>query len=654
MLRFFLIVALACGFTIPFAYGDTPHPMDELAFDVTNADLGEKVRKAWAEHIMRHKGLFVGPVRGDPLKDLWAQRITHFEGSVKINTKTGDIDAAVTVDVKILEGGHKDLYFINFIPITKVEDPNGKPLSSDDVNIWGLKMRHVGFEEELKQGETIKLTFILSGKPDCNLPSFLPIKICGFTDNLAYLASDLFLPGTLYGDFATQDLFITVPVGNVVTSNGITVSITPAEDGFETHHIVQDFPTDARSLAIAPYVTAYLPWENKYIRVNTLSSKNIDVTMATTLLDISNILKFYSGSYGDFLFPKMEASQILDDAGAAFGWPTLLWIPKGIFEMKPNKKNDYVQIQRTALIAHELAHQWFPDMMKLKDSNAAWLSEGFAEFSSVWYMNSVVGEDYDKRVFSQYSLLYRWFVSPQADYGLTSKKAGKVSDPLVYQLVTYYKGATVTNMIKEIIGPQAFITGIKKMHAEIAGKDSYYDTNDLKKYLEEASGMDLTSLFEQWIFNPGWPIYSVRLVRGLNERDISVIVKRGSNIEGRVFSMPVTLLMITDSGEQIFTEMLDKDEQTFTYNLKGRLIRMRFDPNHVFIKKVVPSLMGDADLSGDVDGLDLLYVAWANGGVVGQSWNYIEQADLDNNGSVNDNDLTQLLENFGKIDEETP
>jgi hypothetical protein len=110
--------------------------------------------------------------------------------------------------------------------------------------------------------------------------------------------------------------------------------------------------------------------------------------------------------------------------------------------------------------------------------------------------------------------------------------------------------------------------------------------------------------------------------------------------------------VVTDVGEEVHTELVNEDEKTFVWAHEGRFVRLKVDPERVFIKRVVPKLDGDVDISGEIDGIDLIYGAWAYNGQIGNSYNFLSSVDFDANGKIDDQDLNKILDNFGKTSEE--
>lgn len=637
-------------------------PADLRAFEAATRGLWERVGRAGVRPVksVREWRLQVAREMASlfPWDDYYAQRGTAFSGEISVDPAASLIRATIRVDGRILGDGHESLYFLTFLPVTAVADPDGNPVPFEETWYSGVKLTRILLADPPADQSPLSYVFTMEGTPECEYSSAFTVNLCAFGE-ITYLAMDLVLPGSLMGDFATLDLQVTVPEGLVVTSSGVVASIAPAATpGQEVHHVVQDFPTEAHSMVIAPFQASKVPYGDKWVGTFTMPGTLVGQIVPKVLWDMRDILTFYSDRYGEFLFPKMEASQVTDDAGAAFGWPALLWVPEAMFLMGAGGGGGghWGEDQRTALFAHELGHQWFPDILKNNDAWGAWLSEGFAEFSSIYFMSSLSDESYLQGTFESYGMMYRYFVPAYMDYGLTSKESQYVYDGMTYQIVTYYKGAVVANTIRKVLGDEKFLQALRSLYADYAGKEAWYDTAILQAYFEAAHGDSLSWLFDAWVYGKGYPIYTVDVVRVPPGEDgknrVRVRVRRFSNIQGQKFSGPIGFTVVTDQGEEPHTEWVGQDDVSFEWAHDGRLVKVRFDPERVFIKRVDPGLDGDMDLSGEVDGVDLLYAAWAQNGQIGQSFNFLPYVDFDANGVVDQTDLDRVGSNFGRTAEE--
>ena len=134
---------------------------------------------------------------------------------------------------------------------------------------------------------------------------------------------------------------------------------------------------------------------------------------------------------------------------------------------------------------------------------------------------------------------------------------------------------------------------------------------------------------------------------------MNIRVQRAANFTDVTFTMPVVLTVVTSTGETDHLETVDQDDMTFTYDVDGRFVKARFDKDGNFIRRVIPGFAGDVDLSGEIDGIDLLYTAWAHGGILGSTWNFLPWLDFNGDAVIDASDESPVTDNFGKVSDGT-
>jgi aminopeptidase N len=148
-------------------------------------------------------------------------------------------------------------------------------------------------------------------------------------------------------------------------------------------------------------------------------------------------------------------------------------------------------------LAHELAHQWWGDGVAPASYHDRWISEAVAHYAAALWIRHSRGEDVFRRVMRE---MERW--------ALDKNEAGPVSlghrvghldgDAQLYRAVVYDKGACVLNMFRLLLGDSAFRHGLTDFQQHFRFLKA--GTPDLRRALEEASGLDLAPYFEAWIY----------------------------------------------------------------------------------------------------------------------------------------------------------
>src|SRR5690606_24509373 len=146
------------------------------------------------------------------------------------------------------------------------------------------------------------------------------------------------------------------------------------------------------------------------------------------------------------------------------------------------------------VVAHELAHQWFGDLLTCYGWRELWLNEGFASFYTGRWLEHRYGAD-------RYAAEQRgWMTAALHDPAPMSPRAwSKV--PGRDNAAVYVRGASVLHMLRTHLGTDVFDAGIREYVARNA--DRLVETDDLRRALEDVSGQHLGWLFEQWVHGTG-------------------------------------------------------------------------------------------------------------------------------------------------------
>jgi len=210
----------------------------------------------------------------------------------------------------------------------------------------------------------------------------------------------------------------------------------------------------------------------------------------------TNILPYFIQQIGPFQFEKLANIQSktifggMENAGAIF-----------YAEDSP----EYEKLE--SLLAHEIAHQWFGDAVTETDWRHLWLSEGFATYFTLLYMEHTYGTDTLK-------------ASLKADrekiIGFSKKRKTPVVDTTVHsnymQLLnanSYERGGWVLHMLRRKIGDESFWAGIRQYFKDYNGRNA--GTDDFRIEMEKASGQDLKGFFTQWLYTAAMPELQVNL-----------------------------------------------------------------------------------------------------------------------------------------------
>ncbi|KAJ9617815.1 Aminopeptidase 2 mitochondrial [Knufia peltigerae] len=298
-------------------------------------------------------------------------------------------------------------------------------------------------------------------------------------------------------------------------------------------------------------------------------------------LDVAaKTLAFYEKAFqAPYPLPKMDMVAIPDfAAGAMENWGLVTYrVVDLLFDQKTAGAATKERVAE--VVQHELAHQWFGNLVTMDFWDGLWLNEGFATWMS-WYSCNEFYPEWK---------VWETFVidTLQGALGLDGLRSSHpIEVPVhraedinqIFDAISYSKGSSVLRMISKYLGEETFIEGIRRYIKKHAWGNT--QTSDLWDALGEASGKDVARVMDIWTKNIGYPVITV----SENEKDSSITVKQNRFLrtgdvkaeEDKVL-YPVMLGLRTKSGVDE-TLMLTEREQTF--KISGGLDFYKLNADH--------------------------------------------------------------------------
>ncbi|ANE50570.1 M1 family metallopeptidase [Flavisolibacter tropicus] len=223
-----------------------------------------------------------------------------------------------------------------------------------------------------------------------------------------------------------------------------------------------------------------------------------------------------------------------------------------------------------ALLAHEIAHQWFGNTATEKSFTHLWLSEGFATYFTSLYMEQKYGEDsFQKRLQDdrrQVIQFVRTFNHPVVD---------STTDYMdLLNANSYQKGSWVLHMLRRTIGDEGFRKSIKAYYNQYKGSNA--DTRDFQRVVEETTGAKLDTFFRQWLYQPGVPKLDVRWRQQPNKA-IELNVLQQSKV---LYQLPLEIgIVYKDGSKEVQRVNISKAAESFQVPVKDMPAKVILDPN---------------------------------------------------------------------------
>jgi aminopeptidase N len=294
-------------------------------------------------------------------------------------------------------------------------------------------------------------------------------------------------------DRATLDLSVALPAGTKATGNGRLVSKVPLDGQRELFRWRQDIP-------VPSYVYGFAA--GRYVEA-TERRAGADLRYLATSLDASELHRIFADT-GDMLrfFGRRSGVRYRGMYTQALVAETV-GQEEATFSLMSEAygRETLGDVTSESLIAHELAHQWWGNMVTCRNWNHFWLNEGFATFMAAAYVQHRFGDREYRKYIESWRTRWKQLRETGRDHPLVYEQwSNATADD---RAVVYKKGAYVLHMLREEIGERAFWRGIRSYTRKNYGRS--VTTIDFKQAMEHASKRNLTAFFDQWVDLPSQP-----------------------------------------------------------------------------------------------------------------------------------------------------
>lgn len=358
---------------------------------------------------------------------------------------------------------------------------------------------------------------------------------------------------------ATFQLTITTPAEEAVVSN------TPVEREEKTKHGKQTtFQTTPK---MSTYLLAFAYGDMGYKEAQTKDGVQIRVYATPDNVPFTQfaletavrVLEFYNDYFGiPYPLPKLDMIALPDfAAGAMENWGCVTYREQAVL-VDPKNTSLPVKQYVAMVVAHELAHQWFGNLVTMRWWTDLWLNEGFAswiEFLAVdhlypeWQMWTQFAVDEQQRALKLDALQHTHPVEVPVHHPDEIRT--------IFDTISYSKGASVIHMLQHYLGADAFQGGLRHYLQQHAYGNT--DTVDLWKALEEISSNPVQEFMHAWTSQPGYPLLSVVSEDGSLHLSQSRFYVNPKTPASKAI-WPIPLL----SGSDLVPETLDKASDSYT------------------------------------------------------------------------------------------
>jgi aminopeptidase N len=440
------------------------------------------------------------------------------------------------------------------------------------------------FAEPIAVGKEVKVTISYRGEPTNGLhfrtpeQGYAPGDLQVWTQGEAEFHRFWFPCYDYPNERFTSEVICHAPAGMEVISNGRLVAQNPAgPQGLTTWHWKQEQPHVNYLIALAAGHFHKLEKKMGELPMALFVPPSEMAQAEGAFRDTEAILKFFQQEIG-VAFPWAKYHQVYCLDFLAGGMENTSCSFMAVSALVPQEAERLDTVHR--LDAHELAHQWFGNLVTCRDWSHLWLNEGFASYYTVLYEAQKNGPE---------GMLLS--LRHEAQRVINSKDVRPIvwkdyAEPMQqFDSRAYPKGAWVLHMLRSQLGPELFRTAIRTYLER--HRNGIVTTDDLQDVLEEVSGKSLDQFFDQWVHHGGVPELSasyqwdekLKLVR------LDLRQKQPTDDNVRVFRLPIPVRFFC--GDQIVNHTMDlnKVADTFYFSLPSPPEFIRIDPEMTLLLK---------------------------------------------------------------------
>lgn len=387
----------------------------------------------------------------------------------------------------------------------------------------------------------------------------------------------------------STEMLVTVKAKYFALSNGELIGVRDnQQEGTRTFHWSQAQPHPAYLVTVVIGEYEQIKDNYKDLPVDYYVYKDRAAAGQKLFANTPQMIELFERRFG-YNYPYAKYAQILVDDflfGAMENTSASTFTDRCLLDAQAELDINYDDI-----VAHELAHQWWGDLVTCKDWTQIWLNESFATYSEYLWREHSRGRDEARFVIFQDFLTYLREDWTSHRRPIDCRKY-RFSEELMDRHA-YEKGACVLDMLRWTLGDDGFFRSLahylKKFEFGVA------ETNDFKVAIEEATGQNLHWFFDQWLHGAGYPELEVHSEWQREQKTLRVSVKQvQENKEDQtpVFRFPVEIEIRTvEAGEVIETEHrqlyrveIVKAEQEFYFPCASKPRMVLFDKGHRIFK----------------------------------------------------------------------
>ena len=387
-------------------------------------------------------------------------------------------------------------------------------------------------------------------------------------------------------DKATSELLATTDEKFQVISNGSLIGVQrDASARAKTWHWKMDRPFSSYlvSIIVGQYEEVKDQFKDKPVISYVYPGQAEDGRVSFGKL--AQMVAFYSQKTGyDYPYAKYAQTMVRDFGGAMENISATTMTDNAVHD-----KRAALDVSSDEIVAHELAHQWFGDLLTCRHWGEIWLNESFAVFFQALWKEHDRGKD---------DFVYEMYGNQQGYFQAWNQGnrrpivTVRYEDPdALFDAYAYPRGGAVLSMLRFVLGEEPFWKAINLYVKKNQWQN--VETSDLAAAIEEATGQNLSWFLDEWVYRMGHPQFEITSSYD-GSKSLKLTVKQTQKPDDKrpwfpspdFFTMPVDIAITTAAGEKIHRVWIDKLEKEFTFEVDSKPLIVNFDRGNYIIKQV--------------------------------------------------------------------
>jgi len=370
----------------------------------------------------------------------------------------------------------------------------------------------------------------------------------------------------------SSDVLITVPDNLVATSNGLLISNTDNSDGTRTFHWHNSYPITTYLISLA--ISNYQSFTDWYVTaggdsmpvVNYVYPEHFDEAVEDLSI-IPGAIGLFAGLFGEYPFINEKYGHSIFPWGGAMEHQCNTSYGHGL--IRGDHRYDYIAV-------HELAHQWFGDMITCDIWPEIWMNEGFAS--------------YCEALWAEHNWGFEGLKSYMNSSNHVTDPSGPIYDPdeLFSGNTVYNKGAWALHMLRGVMGDMAFFAGIHAYATDPRYQYGTITTREFQAIMEEFYDASLDWYFDEWLWGMNRPYYAYSWLDedlGNGQYEIFLHIDQSQPYPApEVFTMPIRVYPRIGGVDTVITVFNDSRVDDFRFIVNGDPTVVRFDIDEWILK----------------------------------------------------------------------